>query len=201
MLGYELGYRALLGSGFYVDVASFYNQYNDLLSVEAARTFVESNPGPPHLVLPLLLRNGLKGESRGIEIAPIWEATSRLRLRGSYSFLNLDTRRKPDSIDASTVRQTEGASPAHMLTAQSLLRLPRNFELDLTLRYVSALKFPVVHAYTTGDARLGLSLSEHVGLSIAGRNLFQPSHVEFTGDPGPLIGIRRSVYAQITYNH
>ncbi len=201
MLGYELGYRALLGAALYIDVAAFYNQYTDLLSVEASPLLVETNPGPPHLILPLLLRNGLKGETRGVEIAPIWNVTDRLRLRGSYSFLNLNTRLQPGSIDASTVGQTEGASPAHMATMQSFLRLPANFELDLTLRYVSALKNPVVDAYTTADARLGWGLSEHVGLSIAGRNLFQSSHVEFTGFPGPPVEIKRSVYAQITYTH
>ena len=100
----------------------------------------KANPSPPHLVLPLLFRNGLKGETRGVEIAPIWDATERLRLGGSYSFLNLNTRLKPGSIDLSTVGQTEGASPAHMLTLQSFARLPKNFELDLTLRYVSALQ-------------------------------------------------------------
>jgi iron complex outermembrane recepter protein len=113
----------------------------------------------------------------------------------------LNTRRRPGSIDASTVAQTEGASPAHMFTAQSFLMLPRNLELDLTLRYVSGLENPLVGEYTTGDARLGWGLSEHIGFSIVGSNLFEPSHPEFGGNPGPLIGIRRSVYAQITYNH
>ena len=57
----------------------------------------------------------------------------------------------------------KGLALPDMLTAQSFLRLPRNFELDLTLRYVSTLQFPVVDAYTTGDARLGLSSASTSG--------------------------------------
>jgi hypothetical protein len=32
-----------------------------------------------------------------------------------------------------------------------------------------------------------------------GQNLFQPHHVEFSYDPGPLVGIRRGFYGQVTF--
>jgi iron complex outermembrane receptor protein len=182
-------------------VATFFNQYNDLLSVEALPPVVETSPLPARLVLPLLLRNGLKGETWGFEVAPIWEATSWMRLKGMYSFLRLDTRNKPTSIDLSTVGQTEGASPTNMLTLQSYLRLPGRIELDLTFRHVGELDNPAIPAYSTADARLGFSIREHLGFSIQGRNLFQPSHPEFAGNPGSVVGIRRSVYAQITFRN
>jgi hypothetical protein len=36
-------------------------------------------------------------------------------------------------------------------------------------------------------------------LSVVGQNLMQPHHAEFGGDPGGLVEIKRSVYAQITW--
>jgi hypothetical protein len=36
-------------------------------------------------------------------------------------------------------------------------------------------------------------------LSVVGENLMQPHHAEFGGDRGGLVGIKRSVYAQITW--
>jgi len=39
----------------------------------------------------------------------------------------------------------------------------------------------------------------HVELSVTGQNLLQPHHPEFGGDPGPLVGIRRSIYAKIAW--
>ena len=35
---------------------------------------------------------------------------------------------------------------------------------------------------------------------LAGRNLLQPSHFEAAGDPGPLVGIKRSAYVKLTWS-
>ena len=199
LLGYELGYRSSFSRSLYLDVATFYNQYDDLLSVENRPPFVETTPAPPHLVLPLFLRNGIKAETSGVEIAPVWEPTQRWRLQGSYSFLYLDARRKPGSDDASTVAQLEGGSPHHEVTVQSFLQLPKKFEFDLTYRYVARLWQQNVPAYSTADARLAWQISKDFEWSVVGQNLLQPQHIEFTGDPGGPVGIRRSVYGKITF--
>jgi hypothetical protein len=36
---------------------------------------------------------------------------------------------------------------------------------------------------------------------VVGENLFQPHHPEFGHDVSSLVGIKRSVYAQITWRH
>jgi iron complex outermembrane receptor protein len=199
LIGYEVGYRSLLRSGVYVDIATFYNQYDDLLSVEANTPFVETSPAPPHLVLPLFLRNGVRGFTRGIEVSPAWDVTRWWRLKGSYSFLHLNMRDKPTSVDASTVQQLQGDSPEHKAVIQSLLSLPKNFQLDLTYRYVSSLPDQNVDAYSTGDARLGWHLGEHSDFSVIGDNLFQPHHLEYAGDPGGPVGIKRGIHGQVTW--
>jgi iron complex outermembrane receptor protein len=83
---------------------------------------------------------------------------------------------------------------------QSNLDFARRFHLNLTSRYVSALPAIQVHAYITGDARFAWQPSQQFEFSVVGQNLFQPYHYEYAGsDPGPPIGIRRAVYAQITW--
>jgi iron complex outermembrane receptor protein len=71
----------------------------------------------------------------------------------------------------------------------------------LIYRYVCRLPYVSqnVPAYSTGDVRLGYRLSRRVELSIVGQNLFQPHHVEYIGDPGGPVGVRRSVYARLTW--
>jgi iron complex outermembrane receptor protein len=199
LIGYETGYRTYLSRSLYLDIAAFYNQYNDLLSVENRPPFVEATPAPVHLILPLFLRNGVKAETSGVEIAPVWQPTDRWRLRGSYSFLYLDARNKPSSDDASTVQQLEGGSPHHEVTVQSFLQLPKKVELDLTYRYVGALWQQNVPSYSTADARLAWQVSKEWEWSVVGQNLFQPRHIELTGDPGGPVGIRRNVYGKITF--
>jgi iron complex outermembrane receptor protein len=201
MMGYEGGYRSLLGNDLFLDVAVFYNSYDDLLSVEPQEFVVEAEPPPPHLLLPVLFRNRVMGSTGGFEIAPVWTAASWLRLKGAYSYLHLDFETEPGSGDQSTVAQIEGSSPGHQIVAQSLMELPRELELDFTYRFVSDLPYRMADAYHTADLRLSWSASESLVLSFVGRNLFDANHVEFTSDPGPNVGIRRSFYANVTFRN
>ncbi len=199
LIGYEFGYRNYLSKSGFLSVATFHNRYDDLLSVENRPAAPEEDPPPTHLVLPLYLRNGVRATTSGVEISGLWDLRKWWRLRGSYSFLGLDARNKATSNDASTVRQLEGDSPAHKAVMQSSFNLPRAFELDLTWRYVSDLPDQRVPAYSTGDVRIGRRLGGNLDVSLVGRNLFQPYHVEYGGDPGLLVGIRRSAYVRVTW--
>jgi iron complex outermembrane receptor protein len=200
LLGYELGYRISVGSTLLVDAAAFYNDYDDLLSVEANIPFVEIDPPSFRVILPVLERNGIAGSTTGAEVAPTWAPTNTWRVKGSYSFLRINMASKIGSIDGSTARSLEGSSPRHRVVAQSLLDLPAGLNLDVTYRYVSALPALAVKAYSTGDVRFGWNAGRFE-LSVAGQNLFQPHHSEFAGNPGPLVGVKRSVYGKLTWTH
>ena len=199
LMGYELGYRSTLHPALFVDVAAFFNDYDDLLSVEADTPFLEIETDPPafRVILPVLLRNGLVGETTGGEIAPTWAPRDWWRLKGSYAFLRINLTNKPGSIDGSSATSIEGSSPRHQVVIQSLLDLPGNLNLDLTYRYVSALPAPAVKAYSTADLRFGWRFGRQFDLSVVGQNLLQPQHAE----SGSLVGIKRSVYAKFTWTH
>jgi iron complex outermembrane receptor protein len=208
LIAYEAGYRALVNTKFYLDVALFHNDYNYLSSFQVDSFFLETSPPPVHAVLPVVTENGIKGTANGFEVAPDWKPTAWWQLKASYSYLNLDLQRRAGSNDPSTVLNDEGSSPRNQVTVQSLLNLPKRFEFDQTYRQVSALPaqsssniLPAefVKAYGTADARLGWRPTPHVELSITGSNLLQPRHAEFGGDPGPLVGIKRSVYGRTTF--
>jgi iron complex outermembrane receptor protein len=199
LLGYEAGYRGLLSQRISVDVAGFYNKYDHLSSLEPGTLFVEPTPPPAHLLLPVVYGNGLKGTTTGFEIAPNWKPKYWLRLGGSYSYLHMDLRNEPGSLDVSTVSATVGSSPQHQGEIQSFLDLPGNVELTLAYRYVSALPTQQVDAYGTADIRLAWRASQKIRFSVVGQNLLQPRHAEYGGDPGPLIGIKRDIYASITW--
>src|SRR5712692_8982924 len=94
LLGYEAGYRTLVNPKLYMDIAAFYNNYSNLLSLEPGAPFLETSPPPAHTVVPFFLRNGLLGNTSGIEIAPDWTPTHWWRLRGSYSYLNVELRKR-----------------------------------------------------------------------------------------------------------
>jgi len=132
-------------------------------------------------------------------VAPEWKPTRWWRLRGSYSYLQVELKKAPNSLDVGTIPGIEGSSPQHQVSVQSGFDLSRTVNLDVDYRYISALPGQLVPSYSTADARVAWRMSEHFQASIAGRNLLQPHHPEFAGDPGPLVEIKRSVYGQITW--
>jgi iron complex outermembrane recepter protein len=205
--GYEIGYRQLIAKNIYVDVAGFFNNYHDLFSqdlagpifLETTLPFPTNTPPPPHYLLPAEFGNSLYGITTGGEIAPEWRPTQNWRIRATYSYLNMNLSRVPGTALGETPASVEGSSPRHEATAQSSLDISKRLQLDLVFRYVSALTAQNVPAYSTGDARFAWGFWRQMELSIVGRNLFQPHHPEYAGDPGPLVGIKRSGYLSLAW--
>jgi iron complex outermembrane recepter protein len=199
--GYELGYRKLLGRNAGVGVAGFYNHYHDLLSEDfAGPVFLETDPAPIHYLLPAQFRNGLLGNTKGVEVTPEWRPATFWRLRGSYSYLHMSLWKAPGSGDVGTAPGIVGSSPQHVAWVQSSFDVRKTIQLDVDWRYASALPGELVPAYSTADARFAWRFKEQFELAVAGRNLLQPSHFEAAGDPGPLVGIKRSAYLQLTWS-
>jgi iron complex outermembrane receptor protein len=199
LLGYEAGYRSLINQSFSLDFAVFYNKYGHLLSLEPRAPFTEVDNGIPLLIYPSLNGNGVKGTTAGFEITPDWKPKSWWRMEGSYSWLKMDMKTSPGSLDTTTVGQIEGSSPQHQARIRSYFDLSRNLELSATWRYVSALPYYLVAGYQTGDARIAWRPVARVEFAVTGQNLLQPHHAEFGGDPGPLVGIKRNIFASLTF--
>lgn len=198
--GYELGFRQLYRENFFVDIASFYNHYGDLFSEDLAGPIsLETNPQPPHYLLPAEFGNGLVGTTRGVEVAPEWRPTSSWRLRASYSFLQMEIGRGRNSQDVGSAPSIEGSSPRHEVTAQSGFDFTKSLSLDLTYRFVSRLPAQNIHSYSTADAQFTWRWKPSLSFSVVGQNLFQPYHYEFASDPPPNVAIKRSVYGQLTW--
>jgi iron complex outermembrane receptor protein len=199
LIGYEAGFRTLATSHLYLDLALFYNDYRDVYSFQVGAPFLETSPTPQHAIIPLLTSNGIRGSTKGFEITPDWKPLSWWELRPSYSYLEIHMEDGPGSNDPTSVAGYEGSSPKHQVVIQSFVKLPKKLEFDQTYRYVSALSAQSVNSYSTGDAHFRWQTTPQLEVSVVGQNLLQPHHSEFGGDPGPLIGIKRSVYGQITW--
>jgi iron complex outermembrane recepter protein len=205
--GYEAGYRVLAGKNFFVDFAGFWNHYHDLFSqdltgapaTESTLPFPEAAPPPLHTIITAQFRNDLFGFTTGGEIAPEWRPTSFWRLRASYSFLNMNLSKTPGTALGGTPASVVGSSPRHEADVQSSLDISKKLQLDLIYRYVSALPAVSAPAYSTGDARIAWRFSPGFELSIVGRNLFQPQHIEYAADPGGPVAVRRSAYASLAW--
>jgi iron complex outermembrane receptor protein len=200
LIGYELGYRTQVNRNAYVAFTAFYNRYTGLQGYGPVGLAVADDPPPVHIFFVLPYANIIEGGTFGGEIAPDWKITHWWQVRASYSYLGLALKDKAGFTDIGNLLSSyEGSSPRHVVGFQSLFSLPKHFELDATYRYSSALPAYSLGGYSTADVRLGWHLGESMDFSVIGQNLLSPSHAEFGGNPGPLVGIKRTAYAKITW--
>lgn len=198
--GYELGYRSLAGSNFFLDLSGFYNHYGDLFSEDLlGPPYIETNPPPTHLLLPAQFGNGLVASTTGVEVAPEWRPQPWWRLGGSYSFLEMHVKKGTNSLDIGSAPTVQGSSPQNQFFIQNGFDLTKSVSADLQARYVSALPGIQVPSYWTGGATVQWTASRHVRFRAVGENLLQPHHVEFVYDPGSPTGIRRGFYGQVIF--
>ena len=180
LLAYELGYRVQPSSLVSFSLATFFNRYYDLYSVD---------PNPQDTVRFEIMNNS-EGFSSGAELAGIYRFSKWWRLRGGYTWFSKTLRNKPGSMFAI---DGLGHDPSHQVVLQSMLDLPGNFQVDVVGRYVSMLSGSEVPAHTDLDIRLAW-LYGGLEFSVNGRNLLQESHPEFSTFEMP-----RNVYGQIVW--
>lgn len=199
LLAYELGYRAQLTHSLSLDIATFYNVYTNLRTIEPATPFFETTPFPPHLVIAVRPDNKLEGETYGVELATTWNVTDHWKLNLGYTFLKIQLHRDASSL-FSAAENPEGESPRNQFHVRSYVDLPYNLKFDAAAYYVDNLSQRNVPSYIRVDARLGWYPVKGLEVSVAAQNLFDDRHPEF--GPGFLVTptqIERSVYGKITW--
>jgi iron complex outermembrane receptor protein len=195
LLSFELGYRVQPNSRFWLDVACFHNEYDDL------RTYAELTPGPipdpggyPRLVYEIMANSEKQGHARGAEISASWNVCRAWTLKAAYSHIELDLEREDGSIDIDGVTAVERNSPRHRLSLRSQWDITTDLEFDVWVRYQDEIPGMNVDAYTTFDARLAWRPCRDVEVALVGRNLSEEWHREWN-----IYEVERSVHGTLTW--
>ena len=193
----ELGYRVQAAPSLFLDLATFANSYDRLLTYELGDAEEETSP-VPHFVLPIIADNKMAGDTHGVEVAADWLATDGWRLRAGYTYLKMDLEVDPDSNSA-TSEGSERDSPRHQIVLSSVLDLPGALELDLVGRYVDELPGQDIDSYHDLEVRVGWRLRQDVAVSVSGQNLLGESHPEFRGVGIPIVATQaeRGLYGKV----
>ncbi len=186
VIAYEIGYRMRPFDRVSFSLATFYNQYDDLRSLNTTE-----GPDPT-----FYFANDLKANTYGFEISGNILVYEWWRLRGGFTYLIKDFTLKSDNVvDGGEL--IEGIDPKGQFILHSIIDLTKNFQFDVLARYIDNLpalpitQTPEVDSYITLNARLAYELNK-VMFSIAGQNLLEKSNTEFGR-----LQIPRSVYAKI----
>lgn len=190
LLAYEIGFRTRPRPTFSIDLATFYNDYSRLASVEGPGTpFVDGG----RLIVPFVYDNRLSGESYGSELAVLWQPAPRWRVHASWTFFELDLTAEAGSSGSDGA---EGNDPAHQLAVRSTLDLGDAWSLDAVLRWVDELPSLGADDYLDLDLRLGLELARGVTLSLVGHDLLERRRVEWGSQA---TAVERGVYGEIRW--
>jgi len=181
---FEAGLRFRPAAIASLSVSAFYNDYDELRSIELS----------PGRTLPLLWGNRLEGSTYGLEAWGEVQVRSWWRLSGAVSTLHEDLKFVPGATGILDPRQN-GKDPKAQASLGSSMDLGGAFTLDGDLRYVGALADGVLPAYVELNGRLGWRLSDRVEFAVSGRNLLHERHVEYPG----AIPIQRTVSAELQW--
>ncbi len=202
LIAYEMGYRVRPSEDSLLNIALFYNDYDDLRSAERVPGVV--NEGGNYFV-SVFPRNKGKGKAIGFELDGSIKPTKKWQLKSAYSYLKLDLDAQIGSTDTELEREQK-RSPRNQFNIQSRYDISSDITFDNILYYVggiavsdnnsSTLKIP---AYFRFDTHIGWQYSSNISFDLTGQNLFDNSHTEFSGaiwtEP---IKVGRTIYGKIT---
>ncbi len=179
----EIGYRAQPTSTLSFSITGFYTVYDKLRSGQ-----------PP----PAVVQNMMDGTTHGIEAWANYQPTPDWRLSAGLMALRQDLRIKPGSLDP-TGPSAQGNDPDQTWQLRSAWNLSEQYQLDLTVRHVSALPQPIVPAYTAWDGRFNWHLHKNLDIALSAQNMLDANgHAEF-GAPASRSEFRRTVFLQATW--
>ncbi len=200
VLAYELGYRVVPIKQFSLDVALFYNEYDNL------RTATPISMPP---TARIQFENKSSGSSYGFELAADWKPAYWINFQLAYTWLelNLDANDGESGIDLIVVH--EDSSPQHGVSLRSSIDIAADWRMNLWVRYVDQFAAggivaltnkSIIDEYVAFDVNISWHPRENIELMLVGQNLFSSGRMEFTSEYlAPLTDIEQSIYGKLTY--
>jgi iron complex outermembrane recepter protein len=170
LLAHEFGLRSELSPSVFADLALFYNDFESLQSLE-----LDSATGA------LTFGNRLSATAAGAELALDWQLAEDWRLRGSYTYFEMNFEGDANSFEGPFADAKDGLVPTQHVALRSYYDLSEDWDLDAGLYWVSPLDYFGQPEYLRVDVRLGWRASENVEVSFGVQNATEGNHTESGG--------------------
>ncbi|BHH85555.1 TonB-dependent receptor plug domain-containing protein [Desulforhopalus sp. 52FAK] len=205
LIAYEAGYRWQTSVDVSLDLAIFYNDYE--------QTYTVANV-PPATGFDLTFINGVTGESYGLEAVVDWKAADWLTFQAVYSYIDMSF--ELDDGVSETASSTiftgyvENSSPQHQASLRSTVDIAKNWKVNLWLRYVDDIVVInsedilggelAVDDYFTLDANITWKITDSIELMLAGQNMLEDRQLQYASEyTTPPTAIERGFYGKVTW--
>ena len=205
LIAYEAGYRWQTSVDVSIDLAVFYNDYEDIYTLSSE---------PPATGYDLTFINGITGDSRGFEAVVDWKAADWLSFQAVYSYLNMSFELQDGvarTMQSDTVSSYfDNSSPQHQLSLRSTMNVGKDWKVNLWLRYVD--EIVVINSqdffggelalddYFIFDANITWCITDNIEFMVAGQNLFEQRQLQYASEYStPPTAIERGFYGKVTW--
>jgi len=187
LTAYEFGYRVQPMQELSLDIACFYNNYDNLI-----QSYFQTGSFFP------VYAQYQKAHVYGIEPSFTAQVQPWWKLSGSYSLLKFDT----DNSGIPGNFTFQGAAlntldPTNQFSLRSSFNLPNNIDIDLGGRYVE--KIAGANGYYVADARIAWRPTPNWEVSVVGQNLLSANHVENSDVFGNSAYVGPQVYGKVVF--
>ncbi len=171
VIAYELGYRTQPLEPFSFSLATYYNVYSNLRSID-------TNLTPPPI---FYFANNLEATTYGFEFSVNYILTYWWRMKAGYSYIHESfTYTSPLTYPKSDL--IEAIDPKQQVLFHSIMNIGKQFQFDGVFRYIGARPTRIngaeVPAYSALDLRLAWT-KKWITVSVLGQNLLEKYHPEF----------------------
>ena len=194
VIAYEAGIRRSAGSHFTADLSLFYNKAERVQSLSIQSPEFLPTPSP-HVNVDLLVCNGFRARSGGIESTFLWNPARSLSFHTNYTWTAVHTEQsQPGQVSLLDAWNT----PQHVLTNSGSWAFAQGWNASTFLSHESKVPgtqpFPLgvsinspnsaVDSYTRLDLEISRNIRRRVRISAGGTNLLTPRHREFSDSTG-----------------
>jgi iron complex outermembrane recepter protein len=180
VVSYEVGYRYWNLDQFSIDLAAYYNEYNNFYD----RNLNSVLPHP----------NTWESTALGLEMTAAWQPVDWARFQFSSSFMNINK-----NSDGSTY-SVNNRDPRFQCAFRGAFDISPVLELDVWLRYsdsfLGAYKYQSIDSYVAMDVRFAYKPYKNVELAFIANNLNDPQHPEFFDKDADLLQVERTFWLQ-----
>jgi iron complex outermembrane receptor protein len=187
LTAYELGYRVQPIPELSLDIALFYNNYDNLIE-----SYFQSGSFFP------VYEQFQKAQIYGIEPSFTAQVQPWWKLSGNYSLASFHT----DNSGIPGNFTPQGSSlddidPTNQFSLHSSFDLPNNIDIDVGGRYVD--KIAGANGYFAADVRVAWRPTPNWEISVVGQNLLDANHVENPNAFGNAAYVGPEVYGKVVF--
>lgn len=171
----DLGWRHQFNAAASLDVAVFFNRYDNLRGAAYGAPLLVPPAG--YLLIQTSENNANSADVHGLEASLDWRPASAWRLGVNSSWLQY--RVHTATLPGQSPSDYADVSPSLQFSLRSSLDITPTLRWDAWLRHVGEVKRFGVGAYTTLDMRLAWQARKDVEVALVGQNLLDRAHPEF----------------------